>query len=51
MHLQMSLNSHQYITFCLAMKSYMNNKLPRLLKEIEDHRAFRKKLKLFLLLH
>jgi hypothetical protein len=33
------------------MGTKVYNKLHRFLKEIEDHRAFQKKLKLFLLLH
>ena len=33
------------------MGTNVENKLPRFLKEIDDHRAFQKKLKLFLLLH
>jgi hypothetical protein len=35
----------------INMGTKVYNKLPRVLKEIEGHRAFRKKLKLFLLLH
>jgi hypothetical protein len=35
----------------INMSTNVYNKLPRFLKEIDDHRAFRKKLKLFLLLH
>jgi hypothetical protein len=35
----------------IIMGTKVCNKLPTFLKEIEDHRAFRKKLKLFLLLH
>jgi hypothetical protein len=35
----------------INMGTKIYNKLPRFLKEIDDYRAFRKKLKLFLLLH
>ena len=35
----------------INMGTNVYNKLPRFLKEIDDHRVFRKKLKLFLLLH
>jgi hypothetical protein len=40
-----------YKRSAINMGTKVYNKLPKNLKEIEDHQAFRKKLKLFLRLH
>jgi len=44
-----SMETYKISVINIGTKLY--NKLPRLLKEIEDYGTFQKKLKLFLLLH
>jgi len=49
-HVKMK-STETYKKSVINMGTKLYNKLPRFLKEIEDYGTFRKKLKLFLLLH